>query len=191
MTETRDNKAAAPGRVPVRVHETPDRGTPTSTTVPPRHRTRFARSARRGLTSLLAATVLVVTGAVLTTSPAQAARAINGPAGFSCDQSTATVAVAPPRVWATRGTEVVVWLSTLERWNPSTGQWYAYGNWSDQSTYNYYGQSLTSWGPKYYNNYMHYPVIHTGYYRVKSAVGGNQGGVQWIGYVPGGYCYIS
>src|SRR5687767_14962322 len=121
MTETRDSKAAAPGRVPVRVPETPHREPPMSTTLLPRHRTGFARSARRGLTSLLAATVLVVTGAVLTTSPAQAARAINGPSSFYCDPSTATVAVAPPRVWATRGTEVVVWVSTLERWNPSTG----------------------------------------------------------------------
>jgi hypothetical protein len=157
--------------------------------------TAFALSTRRALTSLVLAVVLAVTGAALTASPAQAARAINGPASLFCDSSTARVAVSPPRVWASYGTEQVLWQTTLERWNPSTRQWYAYGTWRDWSSFNYYGQQVNypmGWGPKYVNNYMRYPVSHAGYYRVRSYVGGTQGGVVWNAYVAGGaYCYIS
>lgn len=154
--------------------------------------TALLRSTRRLLTSLLLAGALAVTGAVGTASPAQAARAITGPATLFCDSSTARVAVSPPRVWASYGTEQVLWQTTLERWNASTRQWYAYQTWNDWSSFNYYGQSVTSWGPKYANNYMRYPVSHSGYYRVRSFVGGNQGGVVWNAYVAGGaYCYIS
>jgi hypothetical protein len=156
--------------------------------------TTFVRSTRRALTSLLLSGALLLTGAVLTASPAQAARAINPPAGFFCDSSTARVAVSPPRIWATRGTEQILWATTLQRWNASTGQWYNYASWQDWASYNYYGQNVSpmSWGPKYVNNYMRYPVSHVGYYRVKSYVASNQGGASWLGFVSGGaYCYIN
>lgn len=146
---------------------------------------------RRLLAGLVAGLALLLASSVLA-SPAQAARQINAPAGFYCDSSTARIAVAPPRIWATYGTEQVLWMTRLERWNPSTGRWYTYSTFSDVSTYNYYGQSMTSWGPKYTNNYMRYPVYHKGYYRVLVAVGGNQGGVTWSGYLAGGnYCQIT
>jgi hypothetical protein len=160
----------------------------------PTAETQTGRTGSRRLHRLLATLLLglaVAVGSTALAAPAQAARDIAGPSGFYCDSSTARIAVAPPRIWATYGTEQVLWVTGIERWNPSTQRWYSYSTFQDWSSYDYFGRSVTSWGPKYTNNYMRYPVYHKGYYRVASAIGGNQGGVTWNGYVAGGnYCQI-
>jgi hypothetical protein len=95
-------------------------------------------------------------------------------------------------VWASRGTEAVVWVIGIERWNSSTGRWYAYANFQRTAYFNIYGQNVSGWsGYNFVNSTMNLPVSHVGYYRMASAIGGAQGGRQWAGYIDrGAYCYV-
>jgi hypothetical protein len=129
----------------------------------------------------------------LASAPAEAARQINGPAWFVCDKYAATISISPPRVWATYGTEQVLWVSQLQRWNGNTRQWYNYYRFNTWSSFNYYGQGVTAWtGGRFHNSTLNLRVSHRGHYRVATAINGNQGGAQWGGYVGGGaYCYVS
>jgi hypothetical protein len=155
----------------------------------------------RRLVQLTGAALAVAAG-LLVAGPASSASAlasVNGPAGFSCDSSRAQIVVSPPRAWASYRSEQVTWVTAIERWNPNTQSWYTYATYQNWATFTSQGWSATSWsvynntrGGMYVNNYMRYPVYHQGYYRVASAINGNQGGVYWAGYVAGGaYCYIS
>ena len=150
---------------------------------------RFGRPAK-----LMAASVLAMLVVMLgPSSPALAARSITGPTGPYCGLYAARVSVGPPRVWASYRTEQVSWVSEMQRWDSTNRRWYRYATYTNWSTFDYYGRSVTSWsGGNYNNNYMNYAVSHRGYYRVVSDVRGNQGGVSWSGWVGGGaYCYVS
>ena len=37
------------------------------------------------------------------------------------------------------------WVNQLQRWNGTTRQWYNYSRFTTWSSFNYYGQSVTSW----------------------------------------------
>jgi hypothetical protein len=123
--------------------------------------------------------------------PASAASSINPPAGLQCERYDNKLSVSPPRVWASDRTEQVGWGVEIQRWNGSS--WVVYSRNSFYSSFNVYGQSATSWtGGWYGNSTMNIPVSHRGYYRMLSAVMGNQGGVTWQGLVDrGAYCYVS
>jgi hypothetical protein len=144
--------------------------------------------ARLLATALLTALVLMVVPA----APASAARSISPPYGPYCGIYARRVSVGPPRVWASYRTEQVSWTSVIQRWDSYNRRWYDYATYTNWSSFNYYGQSVTSWsGGNYVNSRMNYPVYHRGYYRVKSDVRGNQGGVSWTGWVGGGTnCYV-
>jgi hypothetical protein len=140
----------------------------------------------------IAALVALVAMATAVAGPASAARQINPPAWFVCNKYAAKISISPPRIWATRGTEKVVWLIAIERWNSTSKSWYKYYNNPFQlwSSFNYYGQSMTSWVPQtntglsyYANNTLNLPVKHVGYYRVASVVRSLGGGTsaQYIG----------
>ena len=150
--------------------------------------TRFGR-----VTKVMTITVLALIAVMLRPAPASAARSITGPQGLYCGIYAGRVSLDPPRVWASYRTEQVSWVSEIQRWNSSTQRWYTYATYTNWSSFNYYGQSVTSWsGGNYANNRMNYPVSHRGYYRVASDVRGNQGGVYWNAWVGGGaYCYVS
>jgi hypothetical protein len=141
------------------------------------------------MTITVLATMVVMLGP---TSPASAARAMNGPEGPYCGLYAARVSMAPPRVWASYRTEQVRWISEIQRWDSNNKRWYIYATYTSWSSFNYYGQSVTSWsGGNYVNNRMNLPVSHRGYYRVHADVRGTQGGVYWNALVGGGsYCYV-
>jgi hypothetical protein len=129
----------------------------------------------------------------LVSAPAQAARRIDGPSNFFCGTYfPATISINPPRIWSSYNRpEQVLWSNQLQRWNGA--RWLPYSKRFDTySTFNYYGQSLTSWGRRFVNSKLHLPVANVGYYRVASVIVGNQGGVQWAAHINNGaYCYIS
>lgn len=150
---------------------------------------RFGRLSKLVIITVLALMVVMIGPS----KPASAARSIAGPQGPYCGIYAARVSLSPPRVWASYRTEQVVWVSQIQRWDSYNRRWYNYTKYTNWSSFNYYGQSVTSWsGGNYHNNRMHYPVNHRGYYRVLSVVTGNQGGVTWGGLVGGGaHCYVS
>ena len=131
-------------------------------------------------------------------APAEAARQITPPAWFSCGEYwNRTISIGPARVWASYRSEQVGWGIQLERWDGR--RWYNYGaRWEFFSTFNYFGQSATSWstlatsrGGRYVNSKLNLPVGHSGYYRIITAIVGNQGGERWRGYIQGGaHCYM-
>jgi len=154
-------------------------------------RSRRPEMTRTRRLALATALTIGVSGfGLLGTSPAEAAARIDGPAGFSCDSRL--VRVSPPRVWASYGTEQVLWKSVIERWDSYNKRWYQYAVYDSWSSFNYFGQSVTSWsGGRYVNSRMNLPVYHPGYYRVGAIVAGNQGGVTYSNYVAGGgWCYM-
>ena len=131
----------------------------------------------------------------LVSAPAVAARSITPPQWFACGTYYAgRISIGPPRVWSSyRRPEQVVWVTQIQRWNGS--RWYNYGKqYTTWSTFNYYGQSLTSWSGnpnRYVNSKLNLPVTHRGYYRVASSINGNQGGVTWSGFINrGASCYM-
>ena len=136
---------------------------------------------------------------LLVSAPAQAARQITPPQWFACDKYPATISIGPPRIWSSYNRpEHVVWMTQLQRWDGS--RWYAYGRpYTTHSTFNYYGQSITSWaseatstGGRYVNSSLNLRVGHVGYYRVAVSIGGTDGGPYWTGYVSqGAHCYVS
>jgi hypothetical protein len=125
---------------------------------------------------LRSAAALAVAGGLLATgaSPASAARHMEQSASIMCTNST--VAVAPPRVWASGNRpEAIVWLITLERWNGRS--WARYSQSSFVARFDYYGRNTAGWsvyntrtGGRFINSRMHVPVSDRGYYRVGSAV---------------------
>ena len=140
---------------------------------------------------------LVVLVAACLGAPAQAARQITPPPNYFCGNYFArTISIIPPRIWSSYNRpEQVVWVMQIERWNNVRQEWYLYGNqFSTWSSFNWYGQSLTSWsGRRFVNSKLNLPpVSHPGYYRVGAAIQGNQGGVKWGGYIAGNdaHCYM-
>ncbi|NUU30124.1 hypothetical protein [Arthrobacter sp. C9C5] len=122
--------------------------------------------------------------------PASAASRIDGPYNLVCEKYDNKLSVNPPRIWASNRTELVLWKVYIWRWDGA--KWNQYVVYDFWSTYNVFGQSLTSWGPWYHNSTMNLPVNHSGYYRITSAIVGTQGGVQFAGHVDGGkICYVS
>ena len=91
--------------------------------------------------------VIAATFFVLMSAPAEAARQITPPQWFSCGKYAATVSIGPPRVWSSYNRpEHVVWMTQLQRWDANGARWYPYGpQYTTHSTFNYYGQSFTSW----------------------------------------------
>ena len=101
----------------------------------------------------------------------------------------------PPRIWSSYNRpEQVAWIIGIERWSSVRKEWYSYGpSFTTWSSFNWYGQGLTSWsGGRFVNSKLNLPVSHVGYYRVGAAVQGNQGGVKWGGYIGGerAHCYM-
>lgn len=153
-------------------------------------------SAQRRRYSGLGALALVATVFSLAAAPADAARQINPPSNYFCgNYYTRTISIVPPRIWSSYNRpEQVLWVIGIERWNYVRQEWYAYGaQFKTWSSFNWYGQSLTSWsGGRFVNSKLNLPVSHAGYYRVGVAIGGNQGGVKWAGYIAGenARCYM-
>lgn len=153
--------------------------------------------------------IVIVTAVTATTAagflvagPAPTASAlarVQAPTGPTCDVSRAQLVVAPPRGYASSGTEQVGWISQIQRYNSATGKWYVYDTFQNWASFQTTGLSMTSWsvannvrGGSYVNNYMRYPVGHVGYYRILSLVQGTKGGFVWSGYISNGhYCYMS
>ena len=137
---------------------------PTRKAPKPAARAPLALAATLGMLALLASSA----------SPASAASRIQQSTNYTC--GNALIAVNPPRVWTPHGQpERAIWLIQIDRWNGSS--WYRYSQFSYIATFNYYGQSPTSWsmhantrGGRYINSRMQIPVGHRGYYRVASAV---------------------
>jgi hypothetical protein len=147
----------------------------------------------------IALAAVMLTAVSLAAPPAEAARKINGPAWFVCDRYPAQISISPPRIWASYRTEQVHWANQLQRWNGTTRQWQNYSQFNTWASFNYYGQSPTSWasrsvtsGGRFENSTLNLRVAHRGYYRVAAAINGNQGGVTWSGFIggSGAYCYI-
>jgi hypothetical protein len=137
--------------------------------------------------------------ALLPATSAEAARSITPPQWFACGTyHVGMISIGPPRIWASGNKpEQVVWATSIQRWNGSA--WVNYSQYTFWSTFNYYGQSLTSWsvlntttGGRYVNSRLNLPVRHTGYYRVAAAINSSQGGQKWTGWLRGGaHCYMS
>ena len=134
---------------------------------------------------------------VLMSAPAEAARQITPPQWFTCNTYPATISIGPPRIWSSYNRpEHVVWAVLLQRWNGT--RWYAYKQYYTHSTFNYYGQSITSWasdatstGGRYVNSSLNLRVDHVGYYRVGVSIGGVDSELKWTGFVSGGAnCYV-
>jgi hypothetical protein len=126
----------------------------------------------------------------------RSARQITPPPNYFCgDYYSRTISIIPPRVWSSYNRpEQVAWVTQIERWNYVRREWYNYGaQFRTWSTFNWYGQSLTSWGHRFVNSKLNLPVSHPGYYRVGVSIGGTQGGVRWTGYIggPNARCYMS
>jgi len=138
---------------------------------------------------------------LLLSAPAEAARQITPPQWFSCSTYAGTISIGPPRIWASANRpEQIVWITQIQRWDANGKRWYSYGKpHSTWSTFNYYGQSVTSWaslnttnGGRFVNSALHLRVDHVGYYRLAVAINSNAGGATWTGYVRGGAnCYVS
>lgn len=160
-----------------------------TTTVPTLNRPARRASLRAAFTGLLVALGLFLSAVVA--APASAARSIAGPAGFSCGNRV--ISISPPRVWASHRTEQVVWSNDVHRWDAGRRVWVHYQRFLTYSTFNYFGQGLTSWsGGGFVNSRLHLRISHPGHYRVQTVVVGNQGGVTWGGLLAGGgYCYVS
>ena len=146
------------------------------------------------------ALVVAIALFVLVSAPAQAARQITPPQWFACGTYyPATISIGPPRIWSSYNRpEHVVWMTQIQRWNGT--RWYPYGKpYVTHSTFNYYGQSVTSWaaeatstGGRYVNSSLNLRVDHVGYYRVAVSIGGVDGGPKWIGFVrDGANCYMN
>jgi len=144
---------------------------------------RFALRLASAVLAFLA--VLVVPMA----QPASAASSITPASGLTCERYDNYLSISPPRIWASYRTEQVTWAVVIERWNSNLRKWvdttsapyYFY------SSFNYFGQSVTSWTSGWYqNNTLNIRVYKSGYYRAYSAVWGNQGGVSQQGWVDGG-----
>ncbi len=142
---------------------------------------------------------LVVAAALfsLVGAPAQAARQITPPPNYFCgNYFDRTISIIPPRIWSSYNRpEQVAWISRIERWSSARKEWYLYSEpFVTWSSFSWYGQSLTSWsGRRFVNSKLNLPpVSHPGYYRVGSAIQGNQGGVKWGGYIGGedAHCYM-
>lgn len=144
----------------------------------------------------IAAAVLAVlaTLTVATAQPASAASSITPAGGLMCERYDNHLSISPPRVWASYRTEQVAWGLVIQRWNSNRRVWvdYTTAPYQFYSSFNYFGQSVTSWSGRWYNNStMNIPVYNRGYYRVYSAVVGNQGGVTQQGWVDGGgSCFV-
>ena len=162
--------------------------------------TTIASHLRRLVTA--AAVTAVTAAAFVAVGPAPTASAlaaVKAPVGPYCDASRAQLRVEAPRAYASTGSEHVVWISQIQRYNSASGKWYVYSTFQNWATVTTTGASLTSWsaantvrGGMYVNNYMRYPVSHVGYYRILSLVQGTKGGVDWSGYISNGhYCYMS
>ena len=120
-------------------------------------------------------------------APASAARSYQQPQGFHCEN--ALVKVSPPRVWASGNVpEQVLWTLRVDWYNGS--QWVHHRTTHSWSTFNYYGQSLTSWsGGRFVNSRYNVPVSYRGYYRVSSHL--SAPGVNSAVWVAGGnYCWM-
>jgi len=145
------------------------------------------------------ALVIAVVLFVLVAAPAEAARQITPPQWFACGKYPANISIGPPRIWSSYNRpEHVVWMTQIQRWNGP--RWYLYGKpYTTHSTFNYYGQSVTSWGSeatstggRYANSSLNLRVEHIGYYRLAVSIGGLDGGVKWFGLVRGGAnCYMN
>jgi len=152
--------------------------------------------------TLRAPVALIAAAACFSLLPApaaEAARSITPPQWFACGTYHArTISIGPPRIWSSYNRpEQVLWLTSIQRWNGS--RWIPYGQpfifWS---SFNYYGQSMTSWsvmstsrGGRYVNSRLNLSVGHAGYYRVGAAINGNQGGEKWTGFLRrGAHCYM-
>ena len=150
---------------------------------------------RRGLSvggSLVVAAALFA----LIAAPGHAARQITPPPDYFCGNYQAgKISIIPPRIWSSYNRpEYVTWVIAVDRWNNARRAWYQYmPSITLWSTYNWYGQSVTSWGPLFTNSKVHVKVDHVGYYRVASAIQGSQGGVKWAGHIggTGAYCYMN
>ena len=140
---------------------------------------------------MLAVALLVISGALLASSaaPASAARSIAQSPGFYCEN--ALVKVSPPRVWASGAQpEQVLWRIGIQRWDAGQQRWFSYKTTDHYSTFNYYGQSLTSWsGGQFVNSRLNVPVYHQGFYRVASTVAA-PGGSSAVLVGGGQYCQV-
>jgi len=140
---------------------------------------------------MLAVALLVISGVLLalSASPASAARSIAQSPGFYCEN--ALVKISPPRVWADGAQpEQVLWRIGIQRWDAGQQRWYAYTTTDRWSTFNYYGQSLTSWsGGQFVNSRLNLAVYHQGFYRVASTVSAPG---RWSAELVGGgqYCQV-
>jgi hypothetical protein len=157
-------------------------------------RSRHFGEQRRRLSGV-GALALAATFFSLVAAPADAARQITPPPNYFCgDYIPGTISIIPPRIWSSYNRpEQVAWVIGIERWNNVRREWYTYGaSYTAWSSFNWYGQSLTSWGRRFVNSKLNLPVSHAGYYRVGAAIQGNQGGVKWGGYIAGAsaYCYM-
>jgi hypothetical protein len=148
--------------------------------------------------TVVAAFVCVIAACVVA-RPASAARQIIPPQWFACGSYyPATISIGPPRIWSSYNRpEHVIWRIQIQRWSGS--YWSPYGApYTTHSTFNWYGQSVTSWaseatstGGRYVNSALHLRVGHVGYYRVAVAIGGTDSSLKWIGFVRGGaQCYM-
>ncbi len=160
-------------------------------------RSRRSGKSKRGL-SFVGALVVAAALFLLVAATAQAARQITPPPNYFCgNYFTRTISIIPPRIWSSYNRpEQVVWFMQIERWSSARQEWYIYSpRYSSWSSFNWYGQGLTSWsGHRFVNSKLSLPpVSHAGYYRLGSAIQGNQGGVKWGGYVGGNkaHCYMN
>lgn len=147
----------------------------------------FDTTSRIRRSMLAVAVALTALGASLATAnTASAARSYQNAQSFHCQG--ALIRVAPPRVWASHGTEQVAWAVVIQRYNGR--RWYEYMRSTQFSSFNYYGQSVTSWsGGRYHNSTLNLRVSHRGHYRVGTVLGGsNFSSSYFIG--NGSHCYI-
>ena len=157
-------------------------------------RSRNSGKQSRGL-SVGGALVVAAAFFALIAAPAQAARQITPPPNYFCgDYFPGRISIIPPRIWSSyHRPEQVAWIIGIERWNSVRREWYRYNTFTVWSSFNWYGQGLTSWGYRFVNSKLNLPVNHVGWYRLGAAIQGNQGGVKWGGYIGGerARCYMS
>ncbi len=133
----------------------------------------------------------------LATTGAQDAAAltqVQPPSGFFCENGN--LRVAPARAWATRGTETVVWVNQVQRWNGSA--WAVYATFNNYAAFDTFGRNQSGWsmfantrGGTFVNSRLSLPVQHQGYYRILTVVGNNTL-TSVEGYIGGGsnYCWM-
>lgn len=148
-------------------------------------------SKSRLLTKLvISALAAVPAAAAVGSTEASALYNLQAPASLTCGNRM--LMVSPPRAWSSYSTpEQVLWANIVERYNPTTGQWYVYNIFQHFSSFNNRGSSPTSWsmynntkGGMYINSRLNLPVSHAGYYRVRSIFGNDS--AQTDTYVAGG-----